>query len=321
MRLVTRADFDGLICAVLLSQVETVDDYELVHPKDIHDDLVPISSNDIIANLPYHSNAGMWFDHHSSEMVKANTTEFKGSFDLAPSCASVIYEYYSQFDSLKSYEPIVIEADKIDAARFTMEDVRNPKEWVLLSKTMHIYDREKRFEDTRAYFLRLLTQVGEQPLAAILADDEVKNRIAFLQAEHETYLGAVKRHSRTDANLIITDFREVEYVPNGDKFLVYTLFPEQNVSMNVFNKRKTDFTVISCGYSIFNRTCEAHIGELMQQYGGGGHRAAGSCRVNQSDADFIMTEIKNSLKECNVETHHDASLQKYIEIENPVNPV
>lgn len=297
MRLVTRADFDGLICGVLLSEVENVREFELVHAKDIHDNLVPINSNDIIANLPYHPQSGMWFDHHSSELASAEANVFNGSFNLAPSCASVIYEHYSQFDALKKYEPIVVEADKIDAARFNIDDIKNPRDWVLLSKTMHIYDREKRFEDTKDYFIRLLNYICQFPLTLVLEDREVKKRIEFLVEEHQTYLDAITQYSHSNGNVIITDFRDVEYIPNGDKFLVYTLFPKQNVSLKVFNKRKTDDTVISCGYSIFNRTCDKHIGELMQKYGGGGHRAAGSCRVKQKEADQILSNLIDGLRD------------------------
>jgi len=297
MRLVTRADFDGLICGVLLSQVEEIDDIELVHAKDIHDSVIPIDSNDIIANLPYHPHTGMWFDHHGSEATVAEDAEFRGKFVIAPSCASVIYEHYSQFDSLKRFEPIVIEADKIDSARFNITDISNPKDWVLLSKTMHVYSKDKRFEDKYSYFSRLMNLVGMRPPQEILSDPEVQTRIAFLQEEQKLYIDAIRQCTKTDENIIITDIREMDYLPNGDKFLVYTLYPQQNVSLKVFNRRHTEETVISGGYNIFNRTCTTHIGDLMQNFGGGGHRAAGSCRIKKNEADTVLDHIVAHLRE------------------------
>jgi len=297
MRLVTRADFDGLICSVLLSQVENIDDIELVHPKDIHDKIVPINSNDIIANLPYHPDTGMWFDHHSSEAIVAENNQFRGKFEIAPSCASVIYEHYSQFDELKRFLPIVIEADKIDSARFNKHDISNPKGWILVSKTMHVYSNEKGFEEKYSYFNRLMNQVGSRSPEEILQDPEVLGRIAFLQEEQSEYIGTISRYTRVDENIIITDIRSVDYLPNGDKFLVYTLYPDQNVSLKVFNKRHTEDTVISGGYNIFNRTCKTHIGDLMHCFGGGGHKAAGSCRIKRDDADDVLNNIIAKLRE------------------------
>jgi nanoRNase/pAp phosphatase (c-di-AMP/oligoRNAs hydrolase) len=141
-----------------------------------------------------------------------------------------------------------------------------------------------------------MNMVSYGTLDDILADREVRDRVHFLKEEQSRYIETLSRCSRADQNVIITDVRDLDYVPNGDKFLVYTLFPDQNVSLNVFNKRKTDLTVISGGYSIFNRTCEAHIGELMQRYGGGGHRAAGSCRVRKDESESVLSEIVEHLK-------------------------
>jgi hypothetical protein len=229
--------------------------------------------------------------------VVAENNKFNGKFEIAPSCASVIYEHYSQFDELKRFLPIIIEADKIDSARFNLHDISSPKGWVLLSKTMHVYSKEKRFESKYAYFYRLLSQVGSHPPEVILRDPEVRGRVEFLKEEQENYIGTISKYTRVDENIIITDIRLVDYLPSGDKFLVYTLFPNQNVSLKIFNKRHTDDTVISGGYNIINRTCKTHIGDLMHCFGGGGHKAAGSCRIRREDADDVLNTIIVKLRE------------------------
>jgi nanoRNase/pAp phosphatase (c-di-AMP/oligoRNAs hydrolase) len=160
-----------------------------------------------------------------------------------------------------------------------------------------VYSNEKCFESKNVYFYRLLSQIGSSSPEEILKDPEVLSRVKFLKEEQEKYIGTISKYTRIDENIIITDIRTVECFPNGDKFLVYTLYPNQNVSLKVFNKRHTEDTVISCGYNIFNRTCKTHIGDLMQCFGGGGHKAAGSCRIKSNDADMVLNTIISKLRE------------------------
>ncbi|RMH64279.1 MAG: hypothetical protein D6677_05180 [Calditrichaeota bacterium] len=296
MRLVTRGDFDGLASGVLLTLAHDIDTIFLAKPHEIQENLIPISSNDIVANLPYHSDCGMWFDHHINEVEMAAEIKFKGAFKVAPSCSRVVFDYYKDaVEPIQRFEKIVVIADKIDSAQLSIEDIKNPHGWFIIERTLHAYDPLGRLGDFMEYFSNLIEWIKRYPLSTILLMDDVQNRIEHVRSEHKIFINALRESTHTESNVILTDTRSFDYFPNGNRFIIYTLYPEQNVSLSIFNARGSDQSVIFCGHNIFNRTCKTDVGALMARYGGSGRLSAGSCVVSQDDADRVYREICDEL--------------------------
>jgi hypothetical protein len=295
MILLTRADWDGLVCAVLLTQVEQIEGIYFVHPKDMQDGIVPVPKNSIIANLPYHPNCSLWFDHHISEEEKvAGIGPFKGKYALAPSAAGLVYEYYGGAARLPGIRELVEVTDKIDSAQLTLEDVTNPAGYVLLSYTI---DPRTGLRDTyQQYFLKLVDLLKTKTLEEVLQDPDVKVRCERVIAEDLQFRRALMINSRQEANVVITDFRGLGEVPPGNRFLVYALFPEANISVRLFDGRGGRSVVAALGHSIFNRTARTNIGELLSRYGGGGHSGAGTVQFTREEAGPKIAEIIAKLK-------------------------
>jgi hypothetical protein len=293
MRLVTRGDFDCVVSAVLITTMEDIDSIELIHPQDITDKRFEITTNDIIANLPYHPQCAVWFDHH--ELTESNEKPpeaFKGRHSLAPSVARVIYEYYSS-DKLKKYEHLIDETDRFDSAHLEIGDVTDPKGEILLGFTI---DSRTGIGDFKIYFKKLVEWVKTMSVEQVLAQPEVEERVNLLRVNNEAFLKELKEHSRKDDNVLITDFRSVEKIPIGNRFLVYTLFPETNVSVRIQWGPEKKFVAVTLGHNIFNRTSRANCGQICSDFGGGGHRGAGACPLSPDLADDQIAEIVRRLK-------------------------
>ncbi|MEW6068573.1 MAG: exopolyphosphatase [Nitrospirota bacterium] len=294
MRLVTRGDLDGATSAVLLSTMENIDSIELIHPQDITDKRFEITSNDIMANLPYSPRCAMWFDHHeltaSNEMPPKN---FKGSHKISPSVARVIYDYYSS-DKLKKYEHLVNETDRFDSANLTREDVADPKGVILIGFTIDSRSGIGRFKD---YFMDIVKWLKTMSVEEVLSQPEVIGRVKLLRENYSSFLDALKKNSRQDGNVAITDFRSIERVPIGNRFLVYTLFPDVNVSVRIQWGPEKKFVAATLGHNIFNRTSKANCGQICSDFGGGGHKGAAACPLNPEKADRQIAEIIRRLKQ------------------------
>jgi hypothetical protein len=296
MQLITRADWDGLVCAVLLNRVEKIEGVYFAHPKDMQDGKVPVPKTAVIANLPYHPNCALWFDHHISEEAKAPAAgQFKGKYGPAPSAARLVYEYYGGGQKFPEFVELVAVTDKIDSAQLTMDDVTQPTGWVLLSYT--IDPRTGVVGMThQAYFLMLVELLQTHSLEEIMQLAEVKARCEQVLADEIRFRRALMINSRQEANVVITDFRGLGDVPTGNRFLVYALFPEANISVRLFDGRGGKFVVAALGHSIFNRTSKTNIGELLKVYGGGGHRGAGTAQFTREEAEAKIGELIEQLK-------------------------
>ena len=302
MRLITRSDFDGLACAVLLREVEQIDAVDFVHPKDVQDGKVKAGKDDILTNLPYVQGVGLWFDHHSSEIVRnEETVSYRGRFEVAPSAARVVYRHYES-DKLKKYETLLESVDKSDAAQLTVEDVTRPSGWMLLSYVMdprtglayhHGYKISNRELMTK--LIDLIAQHPDDP-DQVLADPDVKERIDRYFQQQEEFAKLMRERSTVEKNVIITDLRGLGDPPAGNRFLIYTMFPDANIQVRVFDGRKGEFVVCAVGHSIFNRTSKTDVGMLLARYGGGGHRGAGTCQLPLADADAKIAEIVAAIK-------------------------
>jgi nanoRNase/pAp phosphatase (c-di-AMP/oligoRNAs hydrolase) len=294
MRLVTRGDLDGLTSAVIITMKEKVDEIVLIHPQDITDKKIEIRRDDILANVPYHPNCGMWFDHHllttSNEKPPA---DFKGKYGLAPSAARLVYDYYRERnpddEALKKLSELVDETDRLDAAQLTPSDVEDPKDYILLGYTLDSRTGFGRFED---YFFKLTDWLKTMSIREVLEQPMVKERVDRLKKDQQEFTRVLKRNSFQLNNVVVSDLREAEGgLPKGNRFLIYTLFPESNVSLRVHWGPAHHSVIAAVGHSIFNRTCKTSVGDLMSKYGGGGHRGAGTCVLPLEKAADAIDEI------------------------------
>lgn len=298
MRLVTRGDLDGLTSAVIITMKEPIDEIALVHPQDITDKRVRITKDDVLANLPYHPDAGIWFDHHlltdSNERPPEN---FTGRYAVAPSAARLVYDYYLERDpddeKLKALATLVHETDRLDSAQLTPSDVEDPRGYILLGYTI---DSRSGLGAFTGYFKKLVEWLKAMPIDEVLAQPEVAERIERLRHDQEEFKRLLERNSFTLNNVVITDLREIKQLPTGNRFLVYTLFPEQNVSLRVHWGPYHESVIAAVGHSIFNRTCNTSVGELMSRWGGGGHRGAGTCVLPLESAAEAIDEILYELQ-------------------------
>ena len=291
MRIVTRGDFDGLSSCVFVSMCESVREIRFIHPKDAQDGRVIADAEDIVINLPYIKGCGLWFDHHTSEKdFQPKDNDYQGRFEIAPSCARVIYNYYKDrfADKFTPFMNLLEATDRLDSATLSLEDVTNPSGWILLGLTLD--PRSGLGPEFRKYFRWLVEYIKELPMEKVLAHSEVKRRTDRVLHEQEEFKALLKKYSRQDGKVIITDFRELVEKPVGNRFLVYTLYPDANVEMRIFHGFNGT-VVVAVGHSIFNRTCKVNVGELLKKYGGGGHAGAGTIQVPTEEADAKIKEI------------------------------
>jgi hypothetical protein len=315
MRLVTRADFDGLVCGALLTKFEPIDSNLFVEPKFMQDGLVEIRAGDIIANLPYDPNCTLWFDHH----ITNTTPNFpqpivlgKGGFRLAPSAARVVYEYYKElaimqqaigngekkaaqltnqeiaaFLDSERIKYLLHETDRIDAGKLEPQDVLDPQGYVLISMTT-----DGRNAGDEPYWLRVIELLRDASLEEVLHDPEVSRRCQLIRDEQEQLRNLLLARTIMKGNVIYVDLRGIEEIPDGNRFLIFTLFPQGNIQVKVADdKQRENTTSISVGYNIFNTTSNVNVGELLSHYGGGGHKVVGSCRVPNDQAELAIREI------------------------------
>ena len=294
MRLVTRGDLDGVTSAVLISTMEKIDDIELIHPQDITDKKFEVKSNDILANLPYHPNCAMWFDHHEFTMgSKRPSDTFKGRHEIAPSVARVIYDYYDS-DKLEPYEDLVKETDRFDSAQLTFQDVLNPKGIILLGFTIDARTGIGKFKE---YFVLLVNWLKSLPIEEVLSQSLVKKRVQLLKENNEQFLKILHENSRQEGNVIITDFRSLDKVPIGNRFLIYTLFPKTNISVRLQWGPGKKFVAVTLGHNIFNKTSRINCGQICSELGGGGHKGAAACPLKPDKADKQIAALIKRIKE------------------------
>jgi nanoRNase/pAp phosphatase (c-di-AMP/oligoRNAs hydrolase) len=274
--------------------MEKIDSIELIHPQDLTDKKFEIHKGDILANLPYHPNSGKWFDHHVlTDSNEKPPEKFEGAYEQAPSTARIVYDYYNN-PKLQKYERLVFETDRMDSARLTLEDVLDPKGYILLGYTIDPRSGLGGFKD---YFMRLLDALKKHSEDEIVELPEVKQRIEQLKLDWLEFKNLTRDFSHMEGNVVVTDFRKVDRIPAGNRFLVYTLFPDSNVSVRVHWGPQKQFVACVVGHSIFNRTCKVNIGELMSDFGGGGHFGAGAAPLKIETADRDLTTIVSRLKE------------------------
>lgn len=297
-RLVTRSDFDGLVCAVILKEMNIIDEIKFVHPKDMQDNLVDITARDITTNLPYVEGVHLCFDHHLSEILRSNKPHKNHIIDPdAPSAARVVYNYYGGNEKLSNISTEMMEAvDKSDSAMFNEDEILNPTGWVLLNFLMDARTGLGRFREFRIsnynLMMDLIDYCKHHSIEEILELPDVKERSRLYFDHVEQFKNMIKRNARVRRNLIVIDLKNEKVIYAGNRFMKYALYPECNVSIQIMWGRQKLNTVLTVGASILNRTCKTNIGELMLEYAGGGHKNAGTCQVDNDQTEKTLKELE-----------------------------
>jgi len=296
-RLVTRSDFDGLVCAVLLKQLELIDEIKFVHPKDMQDGIIEITPNDIVTNLPYVKQAHLVFDHHLSELLRNPEQNENHIINPdAPSAARVVWEYYGGDEVFPSEWLGMMEAvDKGDSAQFNRDEVLDSTGWNLLNFLMDARTGLGRFREFRisnyALMMDLIEYCKNHTIEQILDLPDVKERIELYREHENLFKEQIVRCSTVHDNLIFLDLTKEDVIYAGNRFIIYALFPQCNISIHKMWGFQKQNTVFATGKSIFDRSSKTNVGELMLKYGGGGHKAAGTCQIENDRADAVQQEL------------------------------
>ena len=299
MRLVTRSDFDGLVCGALLLEAGIIDSWKFAHPKDLQDGLVEVDENDCLANVPFVEGCGLWFDHHSSEHERlALEGKYKGESRITPSCARIIYEYYGGKKRFPQFDEMMEAVDKVDSGNLTIDEVMHPTGWILVGFLMDPRTGLGRWRQFTIPNYRLMEVLMEacrtMSTEEILNLSDVKERIEVYWEQAEKFNEMVEKYTRVEGNVIISDLRGVDPIYTGNRFMIYSMYPEQNISAWIVSGRGGQGCSAAVGYSILNRTCEVNVGSLMLKYNGGGHKKVGTCQFSNENMD---TELPKMLAE------------------------
>ncbi|MBR1528570.1 MAG: exopolyphosphatase [Oscillospiraceae bacterium] len=302
-RLVTRSDFDGLVCAMLLKELNIIDEIKFVHPKDVQDGKIDLSENDITTNLPFDKRAGLAFDHHESELIRNKREDYEGKYIIdgdAKSAARVVYDYYGGAKVFKKVsEEIMTAVDKSDSADFTEEEILNPKDWVLMNFIMDARTGLGRFHNFRIsnydLMMELITYCMEHSIQDVLALPNVKERTDLYFKQQELFKEQLRQITKIHDKVALIDLREQETIYAGNRFMVYAMWPETELSVHVAWGFRKQNTAVMIGKSIINKNSKFNIGELCLSYGGGGHANAGTCQLDNDKVDVELPVILDKL--------------------------
>jgi nanoRNase/pAp phosphatase (c-di-AMP/oligoRNAs hydrolase) len=295
-RLVTRSDFDGLVCAVLLNKLNIIGDIKFVHPKDMQDGKIDITSRDITTNLPYVEGAHLVFDHHLSETLRNEKADNHIIDAEAPSAARVVYDYYGGSENFPtSWDEMMAAVDKADSAQFSEEEILNPDGWGLMNFLMDARTGLGRFHDFRVsnyqLMMDLIDYCKDNDINNILQLEDVAERVLLFKDHEAKAKEQIKRCSTVHGNLVVLDLRQEETIYAVNRFMIYALFPQTNISIHVMWGLKQQNTVFAIGKSILNRSSQTNIGEFCLSYGGGGHMNAGTCQIENDQSSQTLEAI------------------------------
>ncbi|HIJ63656.1 MAG TPA: exopolyphosphatase [Rhodospirillaceae bacterium] len=295
-RLVTRSDFDGLVCAVLLKHLDLIDDIKFVHPKDMQDGIIEIGGNDITTNLPYVDGVRIAFDHHLSETMRVGKRDNHIIEPEAPSAARVVFNHYGGTSVFpEDFDAMMAAVDQGDAARFTRAEILHPTGWPLLNFIMDARTGLGRFHTFRLsnyqLMMNLIDYCRNHRIEEILELPDVKERVDLYFDHEEKFKDQLRRNSKVYKNLVVLDLRREETIFVGNRFMIYALYPECNISIHVLWGVKQQNTVFAVGKSILNRSSKTNIGSLMLEFGGGGHENAGTCQVDNDQAESTLKTL------------------------------
>lgn len=311
-RLLTRSDFDGLVCAILLKDLGILREIKFVHPKDMQDGLIEVKEDDILTNLPYAESCHLCFDHHESEELRNGGRDTENYILLpnADSAARVVYDYYGGRERFPTIGEDMLEAvDKADAAKFTQEEILNPQGWPLLSFLMDARTGLGRFRDFRVsnydLMMNLIDYCRNHSIEEILQLPDVQERLDLFNSHQQPFREQLLRCSTQHHNLVVLDLRNEETIYTGNRFMIYAMFPETNISIHAIWGKMKQNSVFAIGKSILDRSCTTNVGELCLSYAGGGHEAAGTCQVACEDAERVLAEL---ISQINADAGFEAAL-------------
>lgn len=300
MRLVTRSDFDGLACGALLKEAGIIDHWKFAHPKDLQDGLVEITEDDCLANVPYVKGCGLWFDHHSSEFERNELAgKYKGESRLSPSCAHIVYDYYGGRERFPQFDDMLEAVDKVDSGNLTIDEIQNPTGWILVGFLMDPRTGLGRWRDFTISNYQLMEKLIDacrtMTTAQILELPDVKERIEVYFEQNQRFMEMVRQYTRVEKDVIITDLRGVNPIYSGNRFLIYSMYPEQNISVWIVDGKGGLGCSAAVGYSVLNRTSHVDVGSLMLKYGGGGHKAVGTCQFKDGEIEEKLPKLLDEL--------------------------
>ncbi len=303
-RLITRSDFDGLVCAMLLKELDLIDEIKFVHPKDVQDGKIDITGDDITTNLPFDPRCKLAFDHHESELLRVNSEEAKKKFIIegeAKSAARVVYNYYGGKERFtRVSEEIMTAVDKGDSADFTKDEILNPKGWVLLNFLMDARTGLGRFHNFRIsnydLMMELITYCVDHPIDQVLKLPDVKERVDCYFEQQDLFKKQLARIAKIEGKVVVLDLRNEETIYAGNRFMIYAMYPEAEISVHVAWGFKKQNTAVMIGKSIINKNSKVNIGNLCLEYGGGGHANAGTCQLDNDVVDEKLPDIIKALQ-------------------------
>ena len=302
-RLVTRSDFDGLVCAMLLKEIDIIDEITFVHPKDVQDGKIELSDNDITTNLPFDARVSLAFDHHESELSRVDPERAKDKFIIdgdAKSAARVVYDYYGGAKTFtRVSDEIMVAVDKGDSADFTVDEILDPKDWVLLNFLMDARTGLGRFHEFRIsnyqLMMELIDYCVEHTIDQVLELPDVKERVALYFEQQKLFKEQLERVSKIHDRVVVIDLRNEETIYTGNRFMIYAMYPKVEMSVHIAWGFKKQNTAVMIGKSIVNKASKVNIGDLCLSYGGGGHANAGTCQLPNDKVDAEMPTIIEKL--------------------------
>lgn len=300
MRLITRSDFDGLACGALLKEAGVIDHWKFVHPKDLQDGLVEVTEDDCLANVPYVEGCGLWFDHHSSEFERNQLNgKYNGESRITPSCARIIFEYYGGKEKFPQFDDLMIAVDKVDSGNLTIDEIQNPKGWILIGFLMDPRTGLGRWRDFTISNYQLMEKLIDacrtMTTAEILDLPDVRERIETYLEQADKFKEMVQAHTVVDKDLIISDLRGVDPIYSGNRFMIYSMYPNQNISAWIVNGKGGLGCSVAVGYSVLNKTSTVNVGTLMLKYGGGGHKAVGTCQFKDEEMETKVAQLLSEI--------------------------
>lgn len=300
MRLITRSDFDGLVCGALLKEAGIIDHWKFAHPKDLQDGLVEINEDDCLANVPFVEGCGLWFDHHSSEFERNQLAgKYKGESRITPSCARIIYEYYGGEERFSHFNEMLAAVDKVDSGNLTIDEIQNPEGWILIGFLMDPrtgLGRWRNFTISNYQLMeKLIDACRTMSTDEILNLSDVQERIEIYFEQTAKFKEMISKYTRTDGDVIISDLRGVDPIYTGNRFLIYSMYPKQNISAWIVSGKGGLGCSVAVGYSVLNRTSDINVGSLMLKYGGGGHKAVGTCQFKDEEIKDKLPKLLDEL--------------------------
>lgn len=304
MRLITRSDFDGLACAVFLKEAGIIDTYKFAHPKDLQDGLIEVTKDDCLANVPFVEGCGLWFDHHSSEQERnAYKGKYVGESENSPSAAHVVYDYYGGKEKFPNFDALLNAVDKVDSANLTKDEILHPEGWVLLGFIMDPRTGLGRFRKFTISNYQLMEKLIDwcrtMTIDEILELPDIKERIDMYFEQTDKFIEMVKSHTKVKNSVIISDLRGLDTIYTGNRFMIYSLYPEGNISVWIVSGKGGQGCSCAVGYSVLNKTCNINVGKLMLKYGGGGHKVVGTCQFPDDSMNEKINSLLNEIIELN----------------------